>query len=233
MNIHDILDTNAVETLVDKWSQFIEDNKMLVDNPAPQFAEIKTFIEINFNNGRVTDAQSYLMGKSKQFQSTYKPERLQVVVDKYIDFVFGAQDACRIAKSCGYRIRDAPIAKRDIETADLYSTSVYNSDSGYGIKGRSSKGPSTMYHKGTPLARGHPLTLISVPYSSRNTAWALLTLLQRMTKVASVKAVETLDMRATSVDTISTSTIIEVMSAMKTATLGKACWHSSITTNPR
>jgi hypothetical protein len=161
-NIHDVLDTRAVELMVDKWSQFIDDNRTLINNPASQTAEIKSFIEIN-TRGRVTEAQGYLMGKVKQYQTTDRPERLLSVVEVFIDLTYGAQEACKVAKSCGYRISAAPIAKRDIDTSDMYSTVGYSSSSGYGTKGPSPKGPAPVYHKGSSTSKG------SAPTSQKST----------------------------------------------------------------
>ena len=106
--IHDVLDIPSVEKLINTWSRFMEENKTLLDDfSTSQVPEIKTFLDINLK-GKISDAQGYLLGKVKQFNTNDKPDRLCVVVDKYIDFVFGAQDACRVAKSCGYQSAKAP-----------------------------------------------------------------------------------------------------------------------------
>ena len=71
----------------------MDDNKTLLADPASQVPEIKTFLEIN-QRGRVSEAQAYLLGKV----NTDKPERLQAVVNKYIDLIFDAQEACKILR---------------------------------------------------------------------------------------------------------------------------------------
>jgi hypothetical protein len=151
--IHDILDMKAVESLVIKWTQFQSDNKAEVESNINQEVEIKAFLEVNSKGTRVTDAQAYLIDKVRKFVAAEKPTSLAVVVTRYLQYVYETQVACRVAWSCGYRVRDAPIGKRSAETAGLYGyTTEYSNKSGYGKKGSSSndhKGPSYSAAKST------------------------------------------------------------------------------------
>jgi hypothetical protein len=159
--IHDVLDTSSVEKLIDKWSRFMEDNKTLLDDKSrSQVPEIKSFLDVNLK-GKISDAQGYLMGKVKQFHTTDKPNTLYVVVDKYIDFIFGAQDACRVAKSCGYQICEGPTAKRNFTSADMYATAGSTSASGHGKKGTTFKVTVPTYQKGSTTSKG------SLPYHNK------------------------------------------------------------------
>jgi hypothetical protein len=164
LNIHDVLDIPSVEKLIDKWSRFMEDNKTLLDDKSrSQVPEIKSFLDVNLK-GKISDAQGYLMGKVKQFHTTDKPNTLYIVVDKYIDFIFGAQDACRVAKSCGYQICEGPTAKRNFTSADMYATAGSTSASGHGKKVLPSRLQYRLTKGVTRPVKGHYLTYHTTCY---------------------------------------------------------------------